>query len=293
MKYEIQPLTSQEKCLIKKKIHAYVDCIAPDEPHTEEEQLVFRIKNEEDKTIAGCVLNIHSWGRAVLAQLWTDEHYRGQGLGSMLICAAQNAAREKGCYYLCLGTLDFMARPLYEKHGFTVFTVNKDLPKGHTGWSMSKRLDKNIPDYTPKNNSAAARCKVECGDKEDAKIIDEGLDRFCEKYLPLSENQDIPLNRKLVDNEGNIIAAILAELDADRSTDIDGIWVEAPYRNRGIGSYLLREVEREANEKGTYLFIGNACDRNIDFFKKNGYTVRGVLDDYPKGHTAYEIEKRI
>ena len=38
---------------------------------------------------------------------------------------------------------------------------------------------------------------------------------------------------------------------------------------------------------------GNACDWNIDFFKKNGYTVRGELPDYPRGHTAYEIEKRI
>ena len=293
IKYKIKPLTEKEENLIEKKINEYADCMAPKEPHTEGEQIVFKIENEEGSIIAGCVLNVHSWGRAVLAQLWTDERYRGQGLGSMLIRAAENAAREKGCYYLCLGTLDFMARPLYEKHGFNVFTVNNDLPKGHTGWSMSKRLDKNIADYIPTNNSASTRYKVELGGMEDAKNIDEGLDEFCDRFIAPNGNEDIPINRKLVDKDGNIIAAVLAEIDADMSTDINGVWVEEPYRNQGIGSYLLGQVEQEAKEKGAYLFISNACDWNIDFFRKNGYAVRGKLEDYPKGHTSYEIEKRI
>ena len=47
----------------------------------------------------------------------------------MLIRAAESAARNKGCYYLCLGTADYMARPLYEKHGFIDSGyVDEDLP---------------------------------------------------------------------------------------------------------------------------------------------------------------------
>ena len=293
MNYEIIPLTTEEEGLIEKKIKEYADSMAPSEPHTEEEQLVFKVSDEEGIVIGGCVVNIHEWGRAVLAQLWVEEQYRRHGLGSMLIRAAENAAREKGCYYLCLGTLDFMARPLYEKHGFKVFTINNDLPRGHVGWSMAKRLDIGAAEYIPANNSAEECCKAEVGGKEDAKIIDDGLDRFCDQFIAPNAKDDIPLNRKLVDKDGNMIAAVLAEVDADESTDINGVWVEESYRNQGIGTYLLGLIEREAKEKGTYLFIGNACDWNIGFFRKNGYAIRGTLEDYPKGHTAYEIEKRI
>ena len=102
----------------------------------------------------------------------------------MLIRAAEDAAREKGCYYLCLGTMDFQARPFYEKHGFRVFTVNKDIPMGHKSWSLSKRLDKDIPDYIPKNNTAAEHFQVKAGSTEDARIIENGLDEFCEEVVP-------------------------------------------------------------------------------------------------------------
>lgn len=293
MLYHTEPLSKEEEALIEKKINEYADSMAPADPHTEEEQLVYKIADEDGTDIGGCVVNIHAWGRAVLAQLWVDERYRRHGLGSLLIHAAENAAREKGCYYLCLGTLDFMARPLYEKHGFQVFTVNHDLPKGHTGWSMSKRLDRNTPAYLPKDNSAAERYKVEPGNKEDAKRIDEGLDRFCNQFIAPNERSDIPLNKRIVDKDGNLIAAVLAEVDADQSTDVFGVWVEEPYRKQGYGSRLLGEIEREAKENGSYLLICNACDWNVDFFLKNGYTVRGVLEDYPKGHRAFELEKRI
>jgi hypothetical protein len=43
MKYEIKPLTEEEETFIEEKINVYADSIAPSEPHTEEEQLVFKI----------------------------------------------------------------------------------------------------------------------------------------------------------------------------------------------------------------------------------------------------------
>ena len=292
MNFEMKPLTEEEEDLIEKKINDYADSMAPLEPHTEEEQLVFKVEDEEGHIVGGCVVNIHAWGRAVLAQLWVDEKYRHHGLGSMLIRAAENAAREKNCYYLCLGTADYMARPLYEKHGFRVFTTNKDIPMGHVSWSLSKRLDKDIPDYIPTNNTAAEKYQVKSGTVEDAKIISKGLGEFYEEVVP-DKHEYIPLSKKLVNNSGDLVAAVISGVDETDECAIDGIWVEERYRRQGIGSWLMGEIEREAKENGAYVITSYCCDWVSDFFFHNGFTPRGRLDDYPKGHTAYELEKRI
>ena len=292
MNYETKPLTGEEEALIEKKINEYADSMAPPSPHTEEEQLVFKAEDEEGKLIGGCVLNIHAWGRAVLAKLWVAEQYRHHGLGSMLIRAAENAARQKGCYCLCLGTMDFMARPLYEKHGFCVFTTHRDALTGHVSWSLSKRLDRDIPDYIPTDNTATERYQVKPGTKEDAGTIGKGLGAFCEEVVP-DRHEYITLSRKLVDREGNLIAAIISGIDEQDAAEIDGIWVEAAYRRQGIGSRLMGEIEHEAKEKGACVIESYCCDWVSGFFFQNGFTPCGKLEDYPKGHTAYELEKQI
>ena len=289
---KILPLTEEEEDLVTQKMLAYADSMAGSEAKTEEESIVFKIENEEGSIIAGCILNIHEWGRAVLSTLWADEKYRHHGLGSMLIRAAENAARERGCYYLCLGTADYMARPLYEKHGFKVFTVNRDVPMGHVSWSLAKRLDKGIPDYVPTDFTAAERYKVVPGTKEDEETISRGLGEFCEEVVP-DKHDHIPIGKKLVDEDGRLIAAVAGGIDSDDAAHIDVIWVEEPYRGQGLGKFLLNEAEREMKEAGAYVMLTGCCDWVAGFFFKNGFTARGVLEDYPKGHTAYELEKRI
>ena len=62
MKYEIRPLTGEEETFIEEKINVYADSMAPSEPHTEEERLVFKVEDEGNNVIGGCVVNIHAWG---------------------------------------------------------------------------------------------------------------------------------------------------------------------------------------------------------------------------------------
>ena len=77
------------------KLNAYADSQAPSAPHTEEEQLVFKIADETGAVIGGCILHVHAWGRAVLATLWVDEPYRRQGLGFLLPGAADGRRKRK------------------------------------------------------------------------------------------------------------------------------------------------------------------------------------------------------
>ncbi len=228
----------------------------------------------------------------LLAILWVDERCRNQGLGSMLIREAERLGREKGCYISCLGTMVFHARGLYEKHGYTVFTTRKDFPRGHEGYSLSKRLDRGVPDYVPRNNAAASRFRAEVGDEEDEKIICDGLDRYTDSFAP-DLHEAIPIRKKLVDGDGGFVAGIVAEVGSWNQFDVDVLWVEEPYRGRGLGSYLLRKAEREAVRLGAYKLFASAGDWNVGFFKKNGYAVSGELEDVPRGHSCFELEKQV
>ena len=94
------------------------------------------------------------------------------------------------------------------------------------------------------------------------------------------------------DREFSDIAGFAGGVDGWNGTDIDALWVEEEYRDQGIGSQLLAELEREVKENGVDVMFIEAFDWNVGFFKKNGYErVTGMLEDYPKGHVMYCMEK--
>jgi len=69
------------------------------------------------------------------------------------------------------------------------------------------------------------------------------------------------------------------------------MWVDEKQRNRGIGTYLLNDFEREAKANGAYMVIIDALDWQMPFFEKHGYTVCGTLEDCPKGHRWCQMQK--
>ena len=54
--------------------------------------------------------------------------------------AAEQGGIARGCAHSFLGTFSFQARPLYEKLGYHVFGEERDHPKGHTHYLLTKRL---------------------------------------------------------------------------------------------------------------------------------------------------------
>ncbi|MCR5649534.1 MAG: GNAT family N-acetyltransferase, partial [Oscillospiraceae bacterium] len=106
------------------------------------------------------------------------------------------------------------------------------------------------------------------------------------------EHEYISLSKKIVDENGRIIAGFVGGVDGWNGTDIDALWVEEKYRNQGIGSQLLVELERAVKENGADVMFIEAFDWNVGFFKKNGYErVTGMLEDYPKEHVMYCMQK--
>ena len=172
MDYIIEDLTKEEAVYIGEKINQ----IVPREVDADEEYFVLKVENEKGETIGGCIAEAYEyhWLRVLLEELWVDERYRHQGIGSMIIREVERIAREKGCRVVTLGTASYMARPFYEKHGYTVFTTLKK-PNGYISYSLVKYLDNDMPEYVPTNNSGT-RFKVSFGTEDDADIIQNGLD---------------------------------------------------------------------------------------------------------------------
>ena len=290
MKYDIRPCTEEDADFIEEKIDAINHSIVPPEEGAEDEDLVFKIADDEGNTIAGCILVIGSWKIAELDIIWVDEKYRRKGLGSALIREAEKAARERGCYVMILGTFDFQARPLYEKHGYSLCGTVRDFPRGHENYTLIKRLD---GQKSSLSKDLPAGLDIVPGDENDAEIICKGLDEYNTSQAARNHKTYMPLEKKLLDKDGNLIAAIFAGVGRWNSFEIDMIWVDEPYRNQGIGSELLAETEREAKEHGAYFALAEGLfDWQAGFFKKNGYETVGTLNDCPKGHCMHVLEKR-
>lgn len=73
--------------------------------------------------------------------LWLAESERGLGTGRAILAEAEALARLRGCRFVVLDTLDFQARPFYEKQGYTVQWTQQDYPfAGGAKYFMVKAL---------------------------------------------------------------------------------------------------------------------------------------------------------
>ena len=287
MKYKTADLTKEDAAYISGKINE----IVPREVDADAEEFVLKVEDESGGIIGGCIAEAYEyhWSRMFLDTLWVDERYRHQGIGSMIIREVERIAREKNCRVVTLGTASYMARPFYEKHGYTVFTTLKK-PNGYISYSLVKYLDRDAPEYVPANNSGT-RFRISLGNSGDADVIQDGINAYSAAYEP--EYGSVDYDKKLVDEDGRFVAGVMAAVDKGAYGFIDALFVEEPLRRQGLGTYFLREAEKLAKENGASMILTNAGDWNIGFFTKNGYLLRGELKDVPKGHDCYELYKMI
>ncbi len=287
MEYTIEDLTREEAEYIGEKINE----IVPREVDDEEEEFVLRIENENGEIIGGCIAEAYEyhWSRMFLNTLWVEEGYRHHGIGSLILREVERIAREKGCRVVTLGTASFMARPFYEKHGYTVFTTLKKA-NGYLSYSLVKYLDRDTPEYVPADNSGA-RFRVSFGNEDDAEVIEKGIEAYSEAYEP--EYERVDFYKKLAAKDGRFLAGVIADADKGAQGFVEAVFVEETLRHQGLGTYLLKEAEAFARKNGASMMLTNAGDWNVGFFKKNGYLLRGVLKDVPGGHDCYELYKML
>ena len=285
MKKEISPCTQGDAEYIAETLRESNNALIPSV--TEEDYIL--LKAVDGKTLlGGCIVLIDRWGVADLDILWVDENYRRQGIGSALISEAERMARGKGCSAITLGTFDFQARELYEKHGFTLCGKMENCPKGHEHYDMIKYLDTPFQKYNP---CVVCTYPIVPADGEEAEMIEDALSRYNHSQVPYAHDFE-SFERKITDADGKLLAGCLAGLIGWNNAFLDAVLVEEAYRGQKIGSELLGEIERELQQKGAFMVIAEAFDKQAEFFLKNGYSVYGKFENCPKGHCRYKLEKR-
>ena len=293
--YKVKSCEENELEYIESKLEREESALLSAQSWGSDQERVLKITDSEGKLIAGIVAVIHSWGTAELDLLWVDERYRRKGMASALIREAEAFFRENGCKLAIVDTFDFQARSLYEKHGYSLYGTVEDFPKGHCKCYLKKRLDPFSGECASSNAPGGIGFEILPGDEQDIDAIFYGSTEYDKSQVRIPFEMEVEdgffhINRILVDRDGKIIAGCYSGITGWGNLFFE-IWVDEQFRNRGIGSYLLCELEREAKLNGAYIaLLNNVYDRQEPFLRKNGYRTSIIFEGGPQGRRVMKKE---
>ncbi|MGI2137761.1 GNAT family N-acetyltransferase [Shewanella baltica] len=101
--------------------------------------LGLKLQDAEGKLLAG--ISGKTFGYWLLIEyLWVDDALRHQKIGTRLLLEAESQAKARGCQFALLDTLDFQAKPFYERHGYRVQWIQQAYPETGSKFFMVKAL---------------------------------------------------------------------------------------------------------------------------------------------------------
>ncbi|MEZ9595979.1 GNAT family N-acetyltransferase [Shewanella sp. 10N.261.52.F9] len=132
--------SKQDLETISKGIQSYNQKYISDDVVFEADTKFAAFAKDENGKVVGGIRAVAFWNYCILELLWLSDETRGQGIGSQLMDAAENFAKQQGFSYMRTETLSFQAKPFYEKRGYTVFGELPNYPKGHVTYCLVKEL---------------------------------------------------------------------------------------------------------------------------------------------------------
>lgn len=157
-----------------------------------------------------------------------------------------------------------------------------------TSKSKLKDGDMDLKRFTKENNYTVSGCNG----SDKAFLVDKLVDYNLSQVPATQEENFIDLSRKVLSEDGKILAGIIVKMYCWKCIYIDTFWIDESMRGEGLGTLLLEEVERVAKENGSHLIHLDTFDFQAkDFYLSHGYSVFGELEDCPKGHTRYFMSK--
>lgn len=107
-----------------------------------------------------------------------------------------------------------------------------------------------------------------------------------EKTSPFEQMSFIVRNE-----EGEIVGGLTAT-GFWRHLHIDFLWVDPEARGQRLAAKLMAQAEVYARSQGHRLMIVDTLSFQApEFYKKQGFTEFGIINDFPDGHSHHYFEK--
>ncbi|MBS0635477.1 MAG: GNAT family N-acetyltransferase [Verrucomicrobia bacterium] len=140
MKYNISTATSKDLHALEGAITEYNVRAEPNLPLAQIFRLDFVAKDDRGALMGGIQAYWVNWGILHVELLYVYEEFRKRGIASMLLQHVEKIAKENNCHLAQLDTFDFQAKDFYLQHGYSIFGVLDNAPKGHKRFYMNKNL---------------------------------------------------------------------------------------------------------------------------------------------------------
>ena len=122
-------------------------------------------------------------------------------------------------------------------------------------------------------------------------LVLDGLRRFNRRNAEAPDFR--PLTVSARSDAGTVVGGLVGETGW-KWLHVDLLWVDDAYRGRGLGRALLRAAEEAAAQRGCgHVYLDTLDFQALPFYEREGYSIFGILEDYPPGHRQYYLRKSL
>jgi GNAT superfamily N-acetyltransferase len=147
---------------------------------------------------------------------------------------------------------------------------------------------------TAMTDHAAVRISIETDTADELRhAVNSGLYAYNDRFAGPMGNSMLMIGAR--DGDRKIIGGLVANVQSGwKWIHIQRLWVDEAYRGAGIGRWLMEAAEKEAQKLGIlYAAVDTMEFQARGFYEKQGYTVYGVMEDYPYGHRKFHLRKTL
>ena len=127
--------------------------------------------------------------------------------------------------------------------------------------------------------------------EEQIEDIETRLEDFDEEHITYSMDGCIQIG---MEDNGQLIAGLDAEITTFKILYVSTLFVDPEYRRKGIGTRLIREMEKRAAAMGVNTIRLDTFDwQGKEFYEALGYQCAGHYTNADDGYSEYFFVKRI